>query len=43
MADLDSAVAGCPVRHLEVDGKRYRYYDVAGALGERFSRLPLAR
>ena len=42
MADLDSAVAGCPVRHLTVDGKRYRYYDVAGALGERFARLPFS-
>ena len=37
MADPESAVAGCPVRHLAVDGKRYRYYDVAGALGERFA------
>jgi len=42
MADPESAVAGCPVRHLAVDGKRYRYYDVAGALGERFARLPFS-
>ena len=35
-------VAECPVRHLSVDGKRYRYYDVAGALGERFATLPFS-
>jgi aconitate hydratase len=30
----------CNVRHLKVDGKTYRYYDVADAIGKKYARLP---